>query len=141
MNLLSMYHGEERFSATSTAKSVVIVSDDPEIIHQLEELLTPRDYVIIKEESRLKSVRKILEQEIDFLILDLDYPIDASIDLIDIIKRTRPRLPIVVLSDNNSLEAVRKLSEAGVFYCAFKPIQIGEVEKVFEALERMNSRH
>ena len=121
-------------------KSVVVATEDPVIINQIGSILVQHDYSILVEKSAIKSILKILEQEIYFLILDLDILSNSHLDLINIIRKTRPRLPIVVLSEDNSLETVRELSQAGVFYCALKPIQTGEIEEVFEALERFHEK-
>ena len=90
--------------------------------------------------KKIKSILKILDQEIEFLILDMDFPQNSNMDLIDIIRRTRPRLPIIVLSEDNSLKTVRKFAQAGVFYCALKPVQVEEKEKVLEALNRLRQK-
>ena len=126
---------------TKVLRSIVIATEDPVVINQLSTILLRYDYSVIIEKSTIKSILKILEQEIKFLILDIDSPQNSNMDLIDIIKRTRPRLPIVVISEDNSLVTIRKLAEAGVFYCALKPLQIGEMEKVFEALERLHQKN
>jgi len=117
-------------------KSVVIASEDPVVINELSTLLIRHDYSIIIEKSTIKSIIKILEHTIDFLILDFEQTQNSNMDLINIIRKTRPRLPIVVLSEDTSLETIRLLATAGVFYCALKPIQITEIDNVIEAINR-----
>ena len=122
------------------AKSVVIATNDPDVKKQISSLLTQYAFSIVIEKSTIKSILKILEQEIDFIILDFDTLPNSSIDLISIVRKMRPRIPIVVLSSDNSLETVRAFTEVGVFYYAIKPIQIIEIEKVLEALMRRNHK-
>ena len=121
-------------------KTVVIATEDPVVINQLSTILMQHDYSIIIEKSTIKSILKILEQEIDFLILDIDSPENSNMDLIDIIRKTRPRLPIVVLSQDTSIELIRELAEAGVFYCALKPVQLGELKNLIEAVKRYHKK-
>ena len=54
--------------------------------------------------------------------------------IIDVIKNERPVVPIVVLTEDNSLETVRNLTHSGVFYVAIKPIQKNKMEKLIEAI-------
>ncbi len=116
--------------------SVVVATHDFAVRDVLDRFFTNRNYSVSFEQMGSKAILKLLEKPIDIFILDLDDDDNSTLDIIDVIRRTRPRLPIVVLSDSTSLDRVRRLSEAGVFYCAMKPVQIMEIEKVVEALER-----
>lgn len=122
-------------------RSVVIASEDVDTIRQIQELLINRDYTPVIEKSALKCIVKVLDQEQHFLILDLDRSKGNFLDLIGIIKKTRPRLPIVTLSKDNSLQTLRALTEAGVFYCLLKPMHSEEIENVLEAVTRYHDRH
>jgi len=116
--------------------SVVVATHDFAVRDVLDRFFTNRNYSVSFEQMGSKAILKLLEKPIDIFILDLDDDDNSTLDIIEVIRRTRPRLPIVVLSDSTSLDRVRRLSEAGVFYCAMKPVQIMEIEKVVEALER-----
>ena len=108
---LHLYDYEE-FSMIHAIKSVVIATEDPVVINKISSILLQHNYSIEIEKSTTKSILKILEKEIEFLILDIDYPQNSNMDLIDIIRKMRPRLPIVVLSTNDSIETIRKLAQA-----------------------------
>ena len=115
--------------------TVVIASKNVPVISQLSNILIKRDYSILIENSGLHSILKVLDEEIKILILDLDMEPRSSIDLIDIIRRMRRNLIIISISRDNSVETLRKLKEAGVYYCIIKPIQDEELEEVFDAAE------
>jgi len=117
-------------------KLVVIASEDLLIINQMSSILRENDYSTLIEKSATKAILKIMEQEINLLILDLDSSGNFNTDLIKIIKKIRPRLLIVVLTKDNSLETIRKFIQAGVFYCVLKPIQIVEINRLLEAVSR-----
>lgn len=122
-------------------RSVVIASEDADVVSQIQELLLTRNYTPIIEKSALKCIAKVLDQEQHFLILDLDRSKSNFLDLIGIIKKTRPRLPIVTLSSDNSIQTLRALTEAGVFFCLLKPTHSEEIEKVLEAVARYHNRY
>lgn len=125
---------------SGATRSVVIASEDSVATNQISKLLLNRNYSPIIEKSALKCIIKALDQELFFLILDLDRAKSNFLDLIGIIKKTRPRLPIVTLSKDNSLQTLRSLTEAGVFYCILKPTDSSEIEKVLEAVVRLHEK-
>lgn len=118
--------------------SVVLSSKDPHVKNPLKEFFNERGYQVIIEGQGSSALLKTLEKPVDLFINDFPEDGDLNLDIIEIIRKMKPRVPIVVLCANTSLAIIRKLSEAGVFYCAMKPIQIGEMEKVVEAVERLH---
>lgn len=121
-------------------KSVVIATEDTTALHQLNQLLLQKDYSIIIEKSQTQSILKILEHQIDLLILDVGMPDSSKLDFVKIIRKTRPRLPIIVLSEDNSVETLRVLAEAGVLFCALKPIQIDKIAEVLKAVNTIDKK-
>lgn len=120
--------------------SVVILTEDPNVVNQLSKILIRWDCSIIIEKSKIKSIIKILEHTVDAIIVDTDGVENATLDLISIIRKTRPRLPIVVIAEDNSLEMLRTLAQLGIFYCIIKPFQSSEIEKVLEAITRIKTK-
>ena len=126
---------------TKPSQLAVIVSEDLAIIDQISGIISKHNYSIIIANSALNSVLKILEKQIDLVIVDLYFPSNTSLDLIKIIKRMRPRLPIIALSEDFSLRTVREFIKSGIFYCAMKPIQIYEIENVLDAVMLYHKKH
>lgn len=121
---------------TSINKSSIIVSTDPIIVNQITDILMQHDYTVTIEKSIIKFISSILEKEISLLILDLDSPQELNFDSIDIVRKLRPRLPIIVLSVDNSLETLKTLVQKGVFYSTTKPVQTEEIEEVIKAVDQ-----
>lgn len=126
---------------TKMNKLAVLASDDASLIEQINKIIAAYHYSILQAKSALSSILKILEKSVDILIVDLDLRQNNSLDLIKIIKKMRPRLPIIVLSEDFSLDTIRAFIESGVFYCAMKPIQRSELEKVLQALNRYHKKY
>lgn len=122
-------------------RSLIIATEDSEVINQLSNIILEEDYSIIIEKSQTKSTLKALEHQVDLLILDLAQPDPSKMDLLNIIRKTRPRLPIIVLSEDNSIETLRELAAAGVFYCALKPIIKDEITEVIQAVTHYDEKN
>lgn len=129
---------------TQTEKSSIIASEDTSVINQMTDILLQHDFTITIEKSIMKIISKLLECNINLLILDLDSPQSINFDSIDIIRKLRPKLPIIVLSTDNSLETLKALAQKGIFYSTTKPIETDEIQEVLEGVGqfyRKNGKH
>jgi len=59
---------------------------------------------------------KILDKDIDLAIIDENLTGMAGSKLIKIIKKSRPRIPLIILSSGNSKEDLARVLELGIFY-------------------------
>ena len=119
---------------TRIDKSSIIVSSDPAVINLMTDILMQHDFTVTIEKSIIKFISSILEKEINLFILDLDSPEGLNFDSIDIIRKLRPQLPIIVLLEDDSLETLKTLVQKGVFYSAIKPVQNEEIQEVINAV-------
>jgi DNA-binding response OmpR family regulator len=71
---------------------------------------------------------KILDKDIDLAIIDEDLVGMAGSKLIQIIKKSRPRIPLIIISSGNSKEELARVLEQGVFYFIIKPINGEELK-------------
>ena len=118
-------------------RSVVVTTKDPGVREQLGEFLKKYEYDVYFEKIGNPAILTVLDRNVDIMINDLAGEDDSELKVIGVIRSAKPKLPIIVLSENTSKEFIRKLLELGVFYCAMRPMQTGEMEKVLEAIERL----
>lgn len=121
-------------------RSVIVASGDSTIVSQIGELLKQYRYKVVFENLANKALLYVLENNVDIFIYDLTMNDESMISMINVVHRTKPKLPIIVLCEDTSLETMRKLNELGVFYCAMHPVQTEEMEKVMEAIERLHKK-
>jgi DNA-binding NtrC family response regulator len=75
----------------------------------------------------------ILETDIDLAIVDLKLTGVGSSKLIEIIKRSRPRIPLIIISSGKSLETEARILEQGVFYIIIEPVNGEELRNAVES--------
>ena len=75
---------------------------------------------------------KILDKDIDLAIIDENLAGMAGSKLVKIIKKSRPRIPLIIISSGNSKEELARVLEQGVFYFIIKPIN---GEELIEAVD------
>lgn len=119
-------------------KSALLVTENEILTQQLSDIFLKNRYSVIIEKSKIKSILKMLQQNIDLIMIDIDASLNFNLDLVDIIKRTRPRLPIIVISKDDTVETLRNFIQAGVFYYALKPIDVDEIERLLETVGHVN---
>jgi two-component system response regulator YcbB len=76
---------------------------------------------------------KILDKDIDLAIIDENLAGMAGSKLIKIIKKSRPRIPLIIISSGNSKEELARVLEQGVFYFILKPINGQELKEAVES--------
>ena len=72
---------------------------------------------------------KILDKDIALAIIDENLDGMAGSKLIQIIKKSRPRIPLIIISSGNSKEELARVLEQGVFYFIIKPINGEELKE------------
>ncbi len=80
-----------------------------------------------------KAILAILNEGIDLAIVDLNLGGISGLETIEIMRRSRPKVPIVVISSDKSVETGSKVMQQGVFYYMFKPFRIDELKTVVES--------
>jgi FixJ family two-component response regulator len=104
----------------SSSKSVVaIVDDDPRVLESLEELLESAGYVARSFSSAGALLSSGLSG-IDLLITDIGMPEINGFELRDKLKRTRPELPVFLISGRHEILDQQSTQEAdGLFQKPF----------------------
>ena len=123
-----------------TIASALLATKDLKLKNQISSILIQNDCSVINGKTAIESISQFFNHHVDFMILDWEsYNSDHKV-IIDIIKKARPRVPIIVLTEDNSLETVRKLTQSSVFHVAIKPIEKNEMEKLIEAVKRFHKK-
>jgi len=75
-----------------------------------------------------------LDKEIDLAIIDENLDGMALSKLIEIVKKSRPRIPLIIISSGDSREELARALEHGIFYFIIKPVNGGELREAVESV-------
>ncbi|MDE0300962.1 MAG: response regulator [Candidatus Poribacteria bacterium] len=106
------------------AHRILIVDDDNASLEVLSEVLTRANYEIYSASTGYDAAKIIQENTLDMAILDYDLPDTTGLDLLQHIKRTRPRILVIIMSANTSTNVKFDVFEAGAFTFIPKPIDL-----------------
>ncbi len=121
-------------------KVLIAINDEPlgeYLYHQINRL----GWTVSQTSVFGELLRKIKEEEADVLVLDSSLEGMASLDLLPLIKKSNPGLPIIALSDDSSLEMSKRVRLQGIFFLAMKPIDPAEIRTaVGDAIRMLNQK-
>ncbi len=113
------------------AEGTILVADDDRAIRTvLGRALGRAGYDVRCTGNAATLWRWIRDGEGDLVITDVVMPDESGLDLLPRIKRTRPDLPIVVMSARNTLLTAIQASERGAYDYLPKPFDLGQLVTV-----------
>ncbi len=121
-------------------KNIVIGTFDYQMFVNLNARLGAADYNIRFIQRGVKILMEILDNDVDLLILDIDLAGLMGMEILPVIRRLRPRLPIILITDDLNLRIRKMAAELGVTYQAYKPITGEEADAIVSATERIMER-
>lgn len=108
-------------------KRILIVDDEPAILSGLSKAITKLcgfNGEIITVNNGKKAMRAINEHRIDMCFLDINLPDYNGVDLMEMIKESRPRIKFVIMTAANATSTLMKRIERTASFFIAKPIDL-----------------
>ena len=116
-------------------KLKILVVDDEHLVRwSLRRYLEAEGFYALEAESGLKALEILRKESIDILITDLMMPEMDGLELIRQALVLRPKLDILVITANDSINMVQSAEEAGAKKTFSKPIPFKELSGTIQAL-------
>jgi two-component system, NtrC family, response regulator HydG len=113
-------------SHSSTPK-VLVVDDDPVVRRQLETLYAQSGYLAIMVSSAEAGIRRLEEQDIDFVITDIKLPGTSGAKLIADIHQKYPGLPVMAITGYPDIRTAVDVLKLGACDFVVKPFDLTTV--------------
>jgi DNA-binding NtrC family response regulator len=97
------------------------------VVIELCECLEKDGYIVEMVSECSEIIRKIKNKDCDVLVVDLDINSKNTIDIIPQIRKSNPRLPVIVISGDSSIELARKIRMEGIYFYSIKPLDVPEM--------------
>lgn len=118
-------------------KTILVVDDEPEILQVLQETLS--DYHVITKtdaESALSLIRG--GAKVDLVLTDNFMPGMKGSELISVLKKDAPSVPVIMLTAYSSVESYLQNISGGAFEYINKPVKASELRRIVKAAFESN---
>jgi DNA-binding NtrC family response regulator len=127
----------------SEAKRIIVADSDEEVRKALFFRLSTKGYEVKTTDSASDLIREV-EKTTGIVVLNVELSGMKAYEMIPLVKKVNPKVPIIVMSASSSVELAQKIRNEGIFFYAMKPIDADEIETVvegaFKKLERETAR-
>ncbi|MFH0765044.1 MAG: response regulator [Calditrichota bacterium] len=116
---------------------VLLIDDEEELVTTLAERLEWRGFSVHWATNGADAIQKLKISPYEIILLDLKMPGLGGLDLLKIIKRDYPDLPVIILTGHGSLDGGKPEVPEGVAAYLAKPINLDDlIARMKEAVER-----
>ncbi len=121
-------------------KHIITTDDDPAIRKVLQILLRKEGYqvTVCENGDELLSLLKVRSSEVDLLLLDIKMPGLSGMQVLEVLKRNYPHIPVIMLTAFNDLDTGMKAMHLGASDYLAKPVHR---EVLVESVSRVLSAH
>ncbi|EGB16231.1 response regulator receiver protein [Pseudodesulfovibrio mercurii] len=114
---------------------VLLVDDELGFLEVLAKRLRKRGYAVTAAGSGSEGIRVLRDNDFDVAVLDLKLEDMDGIEVLQIMKKMVPELPVIMLTGHGSEQAAREGVESGAFDYLLKPCDLDDLlDKVGEAV-------
>ncbi len=92
---------------------ILIVDDHPLVRKGISQILTSNGAEIDEAATGVDAFRKVCEQDYDIVLLDISLPGRSGLEILKLLKKERPRLPILILTMHPERQYAIRAMKAG----------------------------
>lgn len=120
--------------AGNNTLQVLLVDDEKGYVNVLSNRLSKRSIKATKAFSGTEAIQILRKQDFDVVVLDLKMEDMDGIEVLKVIKRMVPDLPVIILTGHGSQTAAKEGITFGAFDYLTKPCELSELmDKIHEA--------
>lgn len=118
------------------ARKVLIVNRDAAARKQMADFFKNSNYDVETTDSAAYAIAHIVRKHQPIVILGDTFEEEiSSVDVIALMRKCNKNLRIILVSDDSSLETLRRIREDGIFYHALKPLSQEDNEELMSVVE------
>lgn len=108
-------------------EKILVLDDDVAILGSLEKQLKSQSFIIDFENDPLQALKKIEQKKYDLIISDVMMKPITGIEVLQQIKTTHPRLPVIILTGFVDDQIIDRARELGCDDFLIKPVRKREL--------------
>ncbi len=106
------------------SEKILIVDDEPNMLRLLKAIITGKTPYDVTTTNNPLEVTKLLQEDVfDLVVTDLKMPLLDGMDLIDVVKKFDPALPIIMITAYGTIETAEEAIRKGAYDYITKPFR------------------
>ena len=115
---------------------ILLVDDEEGVLPALVELLRSEGHEVVTAHRAAEALERLAAEEFELVILDVRLPGISGLDALERIKQGQPKLPVIVMTGQGTMETAVEATKRGAFDYHLKPFEPAEMlETIERALE------
>lgn len=110
-------------------KKVLVVDDDPVIGRSFDRVLSEKGYDVSTAHDGPQALASMSREDYDVVFTDIKMPGMDGLDLAERIRKSRPWVPVVIITGYGTPDNVARAEAAGVAGFLDKPLSPGTIER------------
>ena len=110
-----------------TAPTVLVVDDDADMRKLLRDVLQPNGYDVVEAASGGDAVRLVESETIDVVVLDKEMPGMSGLDVLTVLHRRRPGLPVIFVTAFGGPDVAAESLSRGALEYVEKPFRLRRI--------------
>ncbi|GBC79617.1 Sensor kinase CckA [bacterium HR09] len=125
-----------QLSGATPGRRVLVVDDDPELLKSLQQLLAALDYDVVTASGGQQALELLAAcgETLDAVILDLLMPEVSGFEVLEVLRKRFPKLPVVLSTGYAPDDKVRQALVSGPTAFLQKPYTLGQLEETLARL-------
>lgn len=101
--------------------TILVVDDEPSIRRTLRDILEYEDYEVEEAVDGDDALSKLRSNQFDLVLLDIKMPKRDGMDVLEVMSREMPEIPVVMISGHATVETAVDATKMGAFDFVEKP--------------------
>ena len=113
--------------------TILIVDDDPTVLEYVSVLFREYGYYVVPCKNANDALSRLKETRVDVVLTDIMMPLVSGIELLDLIRKTEPELPVILMTAYADLDTAVDAVKKGAFDFIIKPFK---QEQIVHSVEK-----
>jgi len=116
--------------------NVIVASRDRDFRDQITQILQDHSHRVVSTDQSSQLIDQILKDSFDLIVTDVDLSGMDGVESLPILRRLRPKVPIVMVSEELPPQRSQQIAREGAFYHFHKPLYDYDFLQVVEAIAK-----
>ncbi len=120
---------------------ILVVDDEPGVLNAFREMLTGLGHDVVTATDGETALDRVRDSSPDVVVSDVCMPGMSGLDLFRNIQLVNPRLPLIIMTGQGTMETAIEATKLGAFDYQLKPFEpeamVGVIERALESVRLM----